>query len=317
MTSSIDDLVAGLNPVRDDDITSEPSGAGARTLLAAITAAASPAPRRRRLPGSSAPPSAWRRPVSRPPRRFSSCPRRTPAPCTPTPTPPCGSTWRTARTRWRSRTPTPTSGSSRRRSPRSGCASSSASCRCRHRTNATSSASAHCRRLPGSAFRPGVGGTVTTVLKCPPGQDACPLKVRLSGPMFRSPGGEIVIGRKARPGEVYGDAHPARGDHPKSLRLTGRTVGQALADLRARGSPRPSRSATSRRTAPASCTTRPRAGAPMTDAASPEPGCAARTRSACWSPRPRTTRNRTRPAERPEGFRLNAYASTSSSRPTR
>ncbi|NVI92182.1 hypothetical protein [Actinomadura sp. BRA 177] len=50
MTSSIDDLVAGLNPVRDDDITSEPSGAGARTLLAAITAAASPAPRRRRLP---------------------------------------------------------------------------------------------------------------------------------------------------------------------------------------------------------------------------------------------------------------------------
>ncbi|GAA1775772.1 hypothetical protein [Actinomadura chokoriensis] len=78
-------------------------------------------------------------------------------------------------------------------------------------------------------------GSFTTVLKCPPGQDACPLRVRLSGPMFRTSGGEIVIGRKARPGEVYGDARPARGDHPASLRLTGRTAGRALADLRGRG----------------------------------------------------------------------------------
>ncbi|TDD91095.1 hypothetical protein E1293_02700 [Actinomadura darangshiensis] len=80
-----------------------------------------------------------------------------------------------------------------------------------------------------------MSGRFTTVLDCPPGQDACPLRVRLGGAMFRREGGEIVIGRAARPGEVYADARPARGDRPASLRLTGRTVGEALADLRRRG----------------------------------------------------------------------------------
>ncbi|GAB2818922.1 hypothetical protein GCM10027176_24200 [Actinoallomurus bryophytorum] len=36
MTSPIDELVAGLATVRDSDITSEPGGAGGRSLLAAI-----------------------------------------------------------------------------------------------------------------------------------------------------------------------------------------------------------------------------------------------------------------------------------------
>lgn len=77
--------------------------------------------------------------------------------------------------------------------------------------------------------------TFSAVLKCPPGQDACPLKVRLGGDAFPQEGADIVIGRKAAPGEVYSDAYPASGDNPKNLRLTGRTVAQALADLHRRG----------------------------------------------------------------------------------
>jgi hypothetical protein len=53
--------------------------------------------------------------------------------------------------------------------------------------------------------------------------------------MFLRGGADIVIGRKARPGELYQNPQTAPGDHPKSLRLTGRTVAQALKELRRRG----------------------------------------------------------------------------------
>lgn len=81
----------------------------------------------------------------------------------------------------------------------------------------------------------GVTGTSDTDLKCPADQGTCPLRVKLGGAMFRLEGADIVLGRKARPGEVYQDAYAAPGDRPKSLRLTGRTVRQALADLDRRG----------------------------------------------------------------------------------
>ncbi|MDL4819733.1 hypothetical protein [Actinomadura opuntiae] len=81
----------------------------------------------------------------------------------------------------------------------------------------------------------GVTGTSDTDLKCPPDQGACPLRVRLGGAMFRLEGADIVLGRKARPGEVYQDAYPGPGDRPASLHLTGRTVDQALTDLHRRG----------------------------------------------------------------------------------
>ncbi|GLZ12228.1 hypothetical protein Acsp04_24630 [Actinomadura sp. NBRC 104425] len=92
----------------------------------------------------------------------------------------------------------------------------------------------------GGASRTGADGTpgsiqIATVLDCPPGRGtACPLTVELSGEAVRWQATEIVIGRTARPGEVYRDQHPAAGDNPPSLRLTGRTVAQALARLRAR-----------------------------------------------------------------------------------
>ncbi|MFB4300831.1 hypothetical protein [Actinomadura sp. NTSP31] len=77
----------------------------------------------------------------------------------------------------------------------------------------------------------GVTGTSDTDLACPPDRGACPLRVRLGGPMFHLEGADVVLGRKARPGELYQDATPEPGDRPKSLHLTGRTVDQALADL--------------------------------------------------------------------------------------
>jgi hypothetical protein len=80
----------------------------------------------------------------------------------------------------------------------------------------------------------GVTGTSETDLKCPPDQGACPLRVRLGGAMFHLEGADVVLGRKARPGELYQDATPEPGDRPKSLHLTGRTVDQALTDLQRR-----------------------------------------------------------------------------------
>ncbi|WP_026403171.1 hypothetical protein [Actinomadura rifamycini] len=81
----------------------------------------------------------------------------------------------------------------------------------------------------------GVTGTHSTELECTPGQDVCALKVGLGGELYRRHGADILIGRAARPGEVYTDAYPAAGDRPASLGLTGRTVGEALAELRRRG----------------------------------------------------------------------------------
>ncbi|QKG21932.1 hypothetical protein [Actinomadura verrucosospora] len=81
----------------------------------------------------------------------------------------------------------------------------------------------------------GVTGTSDTDLKCPADQGACPLRVRLGGAMFHLEGADIVLGRIARPGELYQDTGPRPGDHPKSLDLTGRTVRQTLADLDRRG----------------------------------------------------------------------------------
>ncbi|HEU5031266.1 MAG TPA: hypothetical protein VFV01_40570 [Spirillospora sp.] len=87
----------------------------------------------------------------------------------------------------------------------------------------------------GDAPAGGVTGTSDTDLKCPPDRGACPLRVTLGGTMFHLEGADVVLGRRARPGELYQDATPEPGDRPKSLRLTGRTVGQALADLDRRG----------------------------------------------------------------------------------
>ncbi|KAB2383630.1 hypothetical protein [Actinomadura montaniterrae] len=81
----------------------------------------------------------------------------------------------------------------------------------------------------------GVTGTSDTDLKCPADQGTCPLRVKLGGAMFHLEGADVVLGRRARPGELYQDATPEPGDRPKSLRLTGRTVGQALVDLDRRG----------------------------------------------------------------------------------
>ncbi|GAA4074293.1 hypothetical protein [Actinomadura miaoliensis] len=79
------------------------------------------------------------------------------------------------------------------------------------------------------------GVRIATVLDCPPGRGtACPLTVELSGEAVRRQATEIVIGRTARPGEIYHDQNPGAGDNPPSLRLTGRTVAEALARLRAR-----------------------------------------------------------------------------------
>jgi hypothetical protein len=94
-------------------------------------------------------------------------------------------------------------------------------------------------RVGGAARTPADGAPggvqIATVLDCPPGRGtACPLTVELSGEAVRRQATEIVIGRTARPGEVYHDQSPAAGDNPPSLRLTGRTVAQALARLRAR-----------------------------------------------------------------------------------
>ncbi|WP_248958480.1 hypothetical protein [Sphaerisporangium perillae] len=78
-------------------------------------------------------------------------------------------------------------------------------------------------------------GTIGTVLDCPPGQGtACPLTVTLSGITGRQGATKIMIGRLARPGEPYWNARPGAGDSPASLRLSGGTVAEALAKLHER-----------------------------------------------------------------------------------
>ncbi|MCP9953844.1 hypothetical protein [Actinomadura madurae] len=236
MTSPIDELVASLNPVHEDEITSEPCGAAGRALLADVTTGETPAPRRRRLPrrarvaiGGALLAGAAAATVvvlsgqdSGPLRSYANAAVRIDVE---------GDGYEVeikdayagqeefreafAKVGLNARLSiVPVSPAREREIIRVGS-------------------------LPDSGGGPvppgGVRGTFTTVLDCPPGRDACPLRVRLGGALFRHEGGEIVIGRKARPGEVYADATPARGDHPESLRLTGRTVGEALADLRRRG----------------------------------------------------------------------------------
>lgn len=234
MTFQIDDLVAGLNPVRDGDITSEPSGAGGQALLAAITAE-NPAPRRRRFPrfvrpaiGVAVAGVAATTVLALPAQ--DSGPLRSYA----------NAAVRIDVTDGAYEVEVKDAFADQRE-----FREAFAKVGLRVELRIVPVSPPHERDVirvgtlsapPGKSVPAGgESGTSTTVLKCPPGQDACPLKVRLSGSMFRSQGGEIVIGRKARPGEVYEDAHPARGDHPANLRLTGRTVGRALADLRARG----------------------------------------------------------------------------------
>jgi hypothetical protein len=238
MTSPIDELVAGLNPVPDDEITSEPSGEGGRALLASVTAeeAAAAAPPRRRLPGrarvtiggtvaacaAAAAVAVLSGQDSGPLRSYANAAVRIDM---------RGDGYEVEvkdayagqeefreafakmglNVRLRI---VPVSAARERKVIRVGSLPSAGG---------------------GGVPAEGEGGRFTTVLDCPPGRDACPLRVRVSGAMFRRAGGEIVIGRKARPGEVYADATPQRGDRPASLRLTGRTVGGALAELRRRG----------------------------------------------------------------------------------
>ncbi|GAA4620521.1 hypothetical protein GCM10023196_004840 [Actinoallomurus vinaceus] len=76
---------------------------------------------------------------------------------------------------------------------------------------------------------------IGTVLDCPSGKrTACPLTVELRGAGAHDGETKILIGRAARPGEVYHDQHSGAGDNPASLHLTGRTVNDALARLRER-----------------------------------------------------------------------------------
>ncbi|MDL4770680.1 hypothetical protein [Actinomadura xylanilytica] len=71
-----------------------------------------------------------------------------------------------------------------------------------------------------------------TPFTCPPA-GACPLTLRLSGDVH-SPM-EVTLGRRARPGEVYADDPPQQGDPLKRLKLRGLTVADALARLRGNG----------------------------------------------------------------------------------
>jgi hypothetical protein len=93
------------------------------------------------------------------------------------------------------------------------------------------------RKIIGGITTRGGHGTSTigTVLDCPSGQGtACPLTVTLSGITGRQGATQIMIGRTARPGETYRNARPRAGDSPASLRLTGSTVAGALVRLHKR-----------------------------------------------------------------------------------
>ncbi|MEV5576548.1 hypothetical protein AB0L06_41520 [Spirillospora sp. NPDC052269] len=236
MTSRIDDLVAGLATVRDSDITSEPDGAGARSLLAAITAEEAPAPRRRRsrrLPGlvsgvvavsaAAAAVAIWMSDGGHaaPLRSYANAAMSIEVK---------GAEYEVE----------VKDAYADQREFSKAFAKVGLDARLRivpvmpgNERQIVQISELHAPK--GGMPAGGVTGTSDAVLKCPPGQNACPLRVRLSGAMYRLGGADIVIGRKAAPGEVFFDAHPARGDGAKGLRLADRTVAQVLAELRRRG----------------------------------------------------------------------------------
>ncbi|GAA2105795.1 hypothetical protein [Actinomadura alba] len=235
MTSRIDELVAGLATVRDSDITSEPDSAGGRALLAAITTGKAPVPRRHRYPrlpwlvAGATVASAAAAAVVVGVGGQNSAPLRSYA---------------------NAAVAIDVKGTEYEVEVKNAYADQ------REFSEAFAKFGLDVRlrivpvapggereivqigplHAPKGGMPPGgVSGTSSAVLKCPPGQIACPLKVRLGGEMFRLGGADIVIGRKAAPGEVYFDANPVQGDRAKDLRLTGRTVAQALAEVLRRG----------------------------------------------------------------------------------
>ncbi|GAA3943874.1 hypothetical protein GCM10023085_27340 [Actinomadura viridis] len=243
MTSRIDELVAGLGRPSDDDITSEPSGVAGRQLLAAITAGQAPAPRRRGDEVTVPRRRRLRRPVggvvvatgiaaavlvgmsgrdSGPLRSYANAAVAIEAK---------GDAYEVQ----------VKDAYADQREFGEAFAKLGLDVRLRivpvspgREREVVQMGSLHAPRDGG--FPPGgLTGTSSIVMKCPPGQSACPIRVRLQGKMFRLQGADIVIGREARPGEIYQDARPQQGDRPGSLRLTGRTVSQALAQSRRLG----------------------------------------------------------------------------------
>ncbi|WP_026410851.1 hypothetical protein [Actinomadura oligospora] len=237
MTSRIDDLVAGLATVSDGDIRSEPDGVGGRSLLEAVTAGEVPEPRRRRRPrllpglaGGAAVVSVAAAAVA-----VLVVDGRDPEPL---------------RSYANAAVAIDVKDSEYEVEVRNAYADQ----REFSEAFAKVGLDARLRIVPvtpghertvvriGSLHEPkggmpagGMSGTTDVVMKCPPAQGSCPLRVRVGGAMYRLGGADIVIGRKADPGEVYFDAQPVRGDRAKGLSLTGRTVAQALAELRRRG----------------------------------------------------------------------------------
>lgn len=234
MTSHMDELVAGLAPVRDDDVASEPSGRGGRELLAAVLSAESPPPPRRRLVPRLAAGAATVAALA--------------AALVVGPTP-----WDSEPLRGYANAAVAIDVEGEMYEVR--IKDAYADQREFGEAFARFGLDVRLRVVPVSpdrerdyvqvrALRPvpegapppgGLTGAHSTELECSPGQDVCSLRVGLGGELFRRHGADILIGRKARPGELYADAAPAAGDRPASLGLTGRTVGEVLAELRRRG----------------------------------------------------------------------------------
>ncbi|MFC5184595.1 hypothetical protein [Actinomadura harenae] len=236
MTSRIDDLVAGLATVRDGDITSEPDGAGGRSLLAAITAEDAPAPRRRRprrlpgLVGAAVVVSAAAAAVA----------VLLPHGGRPVPLRSYANAAMSIQVKGTEYEVEVKDAYADQREFGKAFAKVGLDARLRivpvtpeHEREIVQSGSLHAPK--GGESTVGMLGMSDIVMKCPPGQSACPLRVRLSGSVYRLTGADIVIGRKAGPGEVFFDARPVRGDRAQGLRLAGRTVAEALAELRRRG----------------------------------------------------------------------------------
>jgi hypothetical protein len=91
------------------------------------------------------------------------------------------------------------------------------------------------RKIVGGGGDDGSTHTIGTVLSCPPGRGtACPLTVEISGMTPHKGSERLMIGRTARPGETYWNQRVGAGDSPRSLGLTGHTVAEALKILRKR-----------------------------------------------------------------------------------